>query len=189
MRKSRFGEDRNRHTMGVIAAGVSTRKYRRTLDRLPEDVAERAAVSRRFVALSTQQLHVFVSRPLGELDLRVVLIDGKVFKDHRVLIGAWIRRAENTSWGFERAAPKAPGWPTALLGDLVERGLATDQAMLFIFDGAKALRRAISDVYGEFGLVQRCKVHKRSNVLVHLPTLGSRTSGCAELRHPMLSTT
>ena len=35
--------------------------------------------------------------------------------------------------------------------------------MIFVVDGAKALRRAIADVYGELGLVQRCQAHKGVN--------------------------
>ena len=55
---------------------------RARLDPLPDEVTERgtsrSAVSRRFVALSAKRLGWFLSRPLGELDLRVVCIDGKV---------------------------------------------------------------------------------------------------------------
>jgi putative transposase len=112
----------------VIAAGTSTREYASTLDLLPEGVNEagvsKSAVSRRFVALTTRQLGEFVSRSLGELDLRVVYIDGKVFKEH---------------------------------------------CILFIIDGAKALRRAVRDAFGDYGVVQRCQLHKRKNVLGHFP--------------------
>ena len=73
---------------------MSTRRYASTLDPVPADVAERAtsssAVSRRFVALSTKRLQAFLSRPLGELDLRVVCIDGKVFRDHCMVIALGI---------------------------------------------------------------------------------------------------
>ena len=41
--------------------------------------------------------------------------------------------------------------------------------MLFVIDGAPGLRRAITDVFGSLGLVQRCQVHKLRNVLGHLP--------------------
>ena len=78
------------HTLAAVAAGVSTRRYAGTLDPVPADVTERAtsssAVSRRFVALSTKRLQAFLSRPLGELDLRAVCIDGKVFRDHCMVI-------------------------------------------------------------------------------------------------------
>src|SRR2546428_3533649 len=42
------------------------------------------------------------------------------------------------------------------------------QGILFVIDGAKALRKAIRSVFGE-APVQRCVRHKERNVLDHLP--------------------
>jgi hypothetical protein len=47
---------------------------------------------------------------------------------------------------------------TALLSDLVERGLDPEQGMLFVIDGSKALRKAIRSVFAEVP-VQRCLWH------------------------------
>ena len=52
-----------------------------------------------------------------------------------------------------------------LLADLVNRGLDPEQAILFVIDGGKALRRAIRDVFGEHALVHRCQRHKERNVV------------------------
>jgi len=41
--------------------------------------------------------------------------------------------------------------------------------MLIVLDGAKALRKAVTMVLGEQGLVQRCRIHKLRNVLDQLP--------------------
>jgi putative transposase len=57
----------------------------------------------------------------------------------------------------------------SLLADLVERGLDPEQAILFVLDGGKALRRAIKDVFGQHALVQRCQRHKERNVTDLLP--------------------
>ena len=57
----------------------------------------------------------------------------------------------------------------ALLRDLIERGLPTDRALLFVLDGSKALRKAVRDVFGGLALVHRCHFHKERNVLEHLP--------------------
>jgi len=46
-----------------------------------------------------------------------------------------------------------------LLADLVDRGLDPEQAILFVIDGGKAIRRAIKDVFGEHALVHRCDRH------------------------------
>ncbi|HDO52760.1 MAG TPA: hypothetical protein ENH05_08500 [Rhizobiales bacterium] len=73
-----------------IAAGVATRRYRASLDprcpRVLPSATSRSAVSRRFVALSTRQMGAFLSRRLEALDPRVVLLDGKVFQGHCLLI-------------------------------------------------------------------------------------------------------
>ena len=57
----------------------------------------------------------------------------------------------------------------ALLEDLLERGVKPDRRRLFVIDGAKALRKAIDQVYGSDNPVQRCRNHKMRNVLGHLP--------------------
>lgn len=164
----------NAHTMAAIGAGVSTRKYRGVLDPLPRSVTEHAtsssAVSRRFVALSTRQMHQFLSRPLDELDIRVVFIDGKVFKEHCLVVALGLdSQGKKHVLGLREGATENARVATALLADLVERGLGTERAVLFVIDGAKALRRAIADVYGKLGLVQRCQFHKLRNILGHLP--------------------
>ena len=69
---------------------MSTRRYADTLDPTPTQVAEPGtssnAVSRRFVALSAKHLRSFLNRPFDELNLRMVCIDGKVFRDHRMVV-------------------------------------------------------------------------------------------------------
>ena len=58
---------------------------------------------------------------------------------------------------------------TALLEDLVARGLPTDRAILVVIDGGKALYRAVRSVLGRHALIQRCQEHKKRNVLDALP--------------------
>ena len=58
---------------------------------------------------------------------------------------------------------------TALLSDLVDRGLDVEQGVLCVLDGAKALSKAVRDVLGVHTPVQRCVRHKERNVLDHLP--------------------
>ena len=162
------------HTLAAVAAGVSTRRYAGTLDPVPADVTERAtsssAVSRRFVALSTKRLRSFLGRPLGELDLRAVCIDGKVFRDHCMVIALGIdTQGRKHVLGLREGATETAAVTTGLLSDLVTRGLPTDRTLLFVIDGAQGLRRAITDVFGSRGVVQRCQVHKWRNVIGHLP--------------------
>ena len=71
---------------------------------------------------------------------------------------------------------------TTLLANLVERGLDVEQGVLVVIDGAKALRKAVRDVFGVHTPVQRCVRHKERNVLDHLPERDRATpsaGGCA----------
>ena len=40
---------------------------------------------------------------------------------------------------------------------------------MFVLDGAKALNKAVKDTFGDYATIQRCQVHKKRNVLSHLP--------------------
>src|SRR5437667_341080 len=57
----------------------------------------------------------------------------------------------------------------ALLADVRERGLDLERSVLFVIDGGTGLRKAIRETCGPTAVVQRCQVHKRRNVLEHLP--------------------
>ena len=71
--------------------------------------------------------------------------------------------------GLREGATQKAAVATGLLNDLVERGLSTDRPLLFLVDGAPASRRALRDLYGALGVVQRCQAHKYRHVLGHLP--------------------
>lgn len=163
------------HTLEAIAAGVSTRRYDRTLDPLPPQMGQAAtsksAVSRRFVALSQKRLEGFLSRPLDEMDIRIVMIDGKVFKKHCIVVALGIAGdGKKHVLGLREGSTENTRMVTDLLTDLVARGVSSEQVTLFVIDGAKALRKAIRDVFGEeHGVVQRCQLHKLRNVLDYLP--------------------
>ena len=180
-----FAADRDpldRHTMEAIACGVSTRHYPRQLEKLSKGNAERStsksAVSRRFVALSRKQMTAWLSSPLADFDLRVLMIDGIVFKDHTVLIALGIDAEGNKRvLGLREGTTENSRVAKALLRDLLERGLAAEQARLFVIDGSKALRVAIRKIFGRLGAIQRCQVHKRRNILEHLPERMHATVG------------
>lgn len=157
-----------------MAAGVSTRRYAGTLDPMPaqrkEHSTSRSAVSRRFVALTQKQLAEWLSQPLDELDLVLVMVDGIVFKDHCILVALGVDSdGKKHALGIAEGTTENAAVAKALLSDLVHRGLATDRKRVFVIDGSKALRTAIKQTFGDLALIQRCPVHKRRNVLDHLP--------------------
>ncbi|HEY2977121.1 MAG TPA: IS256 family transposase [Burkholderiaceae bacterium] len=161
-------------TMAAIAAGVSMRRYASTLEELPPPEqalsVSKSATSRRFVALSEEQLLQWLSRSLGALDLPVVMIDGIHFRDRVILVALGIDAQGNKHvLGLREGSTESTRVVRSLLSDLVERGLDADRARLWVIDGGKALRRAIVDCFGASAIVQRCQEHKRRNVIEHLP--------------------
>ena len=71
--------------------------------------------------------------------------------------------------GVREGASENAEVTSALLEDLVERGLDPGRRRLFVIDGSKALRKAIEKVFGQRHPIQRCRNHKLPNVLGHLP--------------------
>ena len=162
------------HTWRSIVAGVSTRSYGASLAPVPNEFQQRStlrsAVSRRFVALRQRPLTTGLSRPLGDLDLQVVMIDGIDYHDHTILVALGIdARGTKHVLGVREGTPENSAVAGALLSDVVDRGLAVDQPLLFVIAGGTALRKAIRRVFGAVGVVQRCQVPKLRNVLEHLP--------------------
>jgi putative transposase len=51
----------------------------------------------------------------------------------------------------------------------VERGLDFATPRLYVLDGGKALAAAVRKHAGEAAFIQRCQVHKKRNVVDHLP--------------------
>jgi putative transposase len=154
--------------------GVSTRGYARSLESLPAAVTVRgiskSAVSERFVYGTERKLAELMSRDLRLRHLVALLIDGVHFGEHVVLaaVGVDDHGAKHVL-GLREGATENAAAVKALLGDLAERGLDTNRAMLIVIDGAKALHKAVVEVFGAHALIQRCREHKRRNVTDALP--------------------
>jgi putative transposase len=157
-----------------MLVGVSTRRYPRSLEPLPGELKIRgiskSVVSERFVVGTARKLVALMQRKLGGLQLIAVMIDGVRFADHLVLAAVGIDTAgEKHVLGLREGATENAAACKALLADLIERGLPTERTLLFVIDGAKALHRALSDIFGERALIQRCREHKKRNVTDALP--------------------
>lgn len=154
-----------------VVRGVSTRNYAGALDALCDGYGvNRSSVSRHWKAVSQKQLKELLERPLGHLDLAAIFIDGIEF--HGTLIVAALGLAADGRkhvLGLWQGATENSAVCTALLEDLVDRGLPTDRSYLFVLDGSKALHKGVRRVFGDRAVVQRCIVHKERNVLSYLP--------------------
>jgi len=158
-----------------MLAGVSTRRYRRTQEPVGSEVEQqarstsRSAVSRTFVERTRRSLGELMSRRLDDLRLAVMMIDGLELQGRTNVVALGITtEGVKIPLGLWEGSTENATVATALLSDLVERGLDPEQGILFVIDGAKALRKAICNVFGD-APVQRCLRHKERNVTDHLP--------------------
>ena len=158
-----------------MLAGVSTRRYRRTQEPVGEEVETQArstsksSVSRTFVERTRTALSELMSRRLSDLRLAVMMLDGLELKGRMMIVALGITtEGVKIPLGLWEGSTENATVATALLSDLVERGLDPEQGMLFVIDGSKALRKAVRSVFGEVP-VQRCLWHKERNVMQHLP--------------------
>ena len=154
-----------------LIRGISTRRFREGVeDFVTGHGISASTVSRRMVRATAQKVEALFARPLGELELAVLMIDGVDVGDHMVVIALGIdTQGVKHILGLRQGATENTAVAKALLEDLVERGLVVARPLLVVIDGAKALRRAVTVVFGDNTPVQRCTVHKKRNVLDHLP--------------------
>jgi putative transposase len=162
--------------MDRMLAGVSTRKYARVGEPVGDEVEQSASatskssVSELFIERTATALEELMGRRLDDVRLAVMMLDGLEIAERthvvalgittegvKIPLGLWEGSTENATLAKD------------LLSDLVDRGLDPEQAILFVIDGGKALRKAIREVFGEHALVQRCQRHKERNVIDLLP--------------------
>jgi transposase-like protein len=162
--------------MDRMLAGVSTRKFARVGEPVGETV-ERSATSTRkstvsemFIEKTRTALAELLARRLQDMRLAVMMLDGLEIagRVHVVALGVSTEGVK-VPLGLWEGSTENATLARSLLADLVDRGLDPGQAILFVLDGGKALRRAIRDVFGERALVHRCHRHKERNVLDLLP--------------------
>ena len=159
-----------------MLAGVATRRHVDVAEPVGQELEARSrstsksAISRRFVTATAKAMGELMARNLSDLDVAVLMIDGLdvagscvvvclviTADGTKVPVGLWLGDTENKTV------------VTALLADLVARGLSTESGVLCVIDGAKALAAGIKKVFGNAAQVQRCVLHKRRNVEGHLP--------------------
>jgi len=188
-----------RAVMDRMLAGVSTRKYQVVGEPVGEEVeassssTSKTSVSEMFIERTQTALSELMSRRLEDVRLAVMMLDGIEIADrtHVVALGITTEGVKIPLGLWEGSTENAT-LARALLADLVDRGLDPEQAILFVIDGGKALRRAIKDVFGEHALVHRCHRHKERNVCDLLPererpAIQARIRGAWTLDNPELA--
>jgi putative transposase len=155
-----------RAVMDRMLAGVSTRRFAGVGEPVGSEVEAsssstgKTAVSEMFVERTRTALGELMGRRLDDVRLAVMMLDGLEIADRTHVVALAITtEGVKIPLGLWEGSTENATLARTLLADLVDRGLDPEQAILFVIDGGKALRRAIKDVFGERALVHRCQVH------------------------------
>lgn len=151
--------------------GLTTRNYGAVTKSFRQAYGvEKSAVSERFVQASKEKLRELLERPLGDLDLCAMLIDGTPVKGRQMIAVIGIdREGMKHVLGLREGATENATVVRELLEDLARRGVDFTRIRLYVLDGSKALHAAVKKVAGASALIQRCQLHKKRNVRDHLP--------------------
>jgi putative transposase len=164
-----------RMALEKMLAGLSSRRYTGGLEPAGQAVEQAAAatskpaVSRRFVAATETALAGLMARRLDDLDLVALMVDGVHFGEHTcvVALGIGIDGTKHPL-AVEEGSTENATLATGLITGLRDRGLDVTRPILAVLDGARALSRAVRDVFDK-PLIQRCQQHKIKNVRDKLP--------------------
>ena len=150
--------------------GVSTRKYEKAALEVPATFGiKKSSVSRKFIRASARKLKECLERDLSGYDIVSIFIDGKGFAENEIIVALGITlTGEKVILGFIESSTENARVCRDFMNELINRGLNTDNEILFVIDGAKGIYKGIKSALSEKAVIQRCQWHKRENILKYL---------------------
>lgn len=157
--------------MRRILHGLSCGRYRECSEAIPEALSlSPSTVSRRYIRACSKKLRVLQERDLSRYDFMAIVLDGKSFGEDGMIIGVGITmKGKKVLLGMIQSGSENNTVCKDFLKKLINRGLKYEQGLLCIIDGAKGFHKAINEVFGIHGIIQRCQWHKRENIVEYLP--------------------
>ena len=159
-----------------ILHGLSCGSYRDCSEAIPEALSlSSSTVSRRYIRASEKKLRTLMERRLEKHDFIALILDGKKFGDDGIMVALGITMTgQKVMLGIIESDTENHVVCRDFLRKLIDRGLSYREGLLIVIDGSKGFRKAVSEVFGKYGVVQRCQWHKRENVVSYL---AQETSG------------
>lgn len=156
--------------MEKVILGISQRDYERVSKACIESFGlSQSSVSRKFIEASAEALREFQERDISDKDIIALLIDGKSLARQQIIIAMGITmEGEKVVLGFIQSTSENSRAIKQFLKELISRGLNYQKGILCITDGSKGIKKALDEVFGKKYLHQRCKWHKRENVISYL---------------------
>jgi len=151
--------------------GISTRRYRESAELAPEVFGLSASsMSRKFRRMSAGYLKQLMERRLDEYDFVALYIDGKAYAAEGLVIALGVTvEGEKVILGIEQMNAENSRSVGQFISKLIDRGMRYEQGLLAVVDGSKGIIKALKEKLAGYVLIQRCKQHKKENVVSYLP--------------------
>jgi len=156
--------------MRKLLHGLSTHKYRESSTLAAEVFGISASnLSKRFKRCSADKLKELQERSLKQYDIVAVFIDAKRYADDGLMVSLGVTiDGRKITLGVEQSHHENSRVIEQWFDKLIGRGLRFEDGILFIIDGSKGIRKAIERKFSVYALIQRCRWHKRENVVAYL---------------------
>ena len=150
--------------------GLSTHKYQESSSLAAEAFGISASnLSKKFKRGSAEKLRQLQTRSLSQYDIIAIFIDAKRYAEDGIMVALGVTiDGEKIILGVEQIHSENSRAIIQWLDKLIERGLKFEKGLLFIIDGSKGIKKAIEQRFSGYAVIQRCRWHKRENVVAYL---------------------
>jgi len=148
--------------VSALGEGISSRG----ITRHTKGAVSKSAASRMWVEKSMEQLELLRTRPVNELDLLCIQIDGVWIGKLCIVLAIGIDgEGSKHALDFEQGSSESKAVVTALIDRLRERGIEEkdERRLLVIRDGSPAIESAVRS-HWPAALQQECLIHQERNV-------------------------
>ena len=156
--------------MRRLLHGLSTHKYQESSALAAEVFGiSSSSLSKKFKKCSGDKLKQLQTRSLAPHDIIAIFIDAKRYADDGIVVGLGVTMdGKKIILGIEQIHSENARAIEQWLDRLIERGLKFEPGILFIIDGSKGIKKAVENKFSVYALIQRCRWHKRENVVAYL---------------------
>jgi len=150
--------------------GLSTHRYEESSALAAEVFGiSPSNLSKKFKRCSADKLKELQERSLKQYDFVAIFIDAKRYADDGLMVGLGITmQGRKVIIGVEQSHNENSRAIDQWFDKWIERGLRFEDGILFIMDGSKGIKKAIERKFSIYALIQRCRWHKRENVVAYL---------------------
>jgi len=150
--------------------GLSTHRYEESSALAAEAFGiSPSNLSKKFKRCSADKLKELQERSLKQYDFVAIFIDAKRYADDGLMVSLGVTiDGRKIILGVEQSHNENARAIEQWFDKWIERGLKFEDGILFIIDGSKGIRKAIERKFSIYAFIQRCRWHKRENVVAYL---------------------